>query len=122
MLDIAQTYVDKGIKDPAQLIGMMTDAVNTFTENAEQSDDLTMLAIKFAPVSFERALDERLTLQNDIHQVPKLNAFVKETLERIGVGPSLIKQLKLAVEEAVFPQAGRPRGRHLFKGARKDTP
>ena len=86
---------------PEQLLAKMTQVVHDFVEEAPQSDDLTMLAIKFAPVSFERALDERLTLQNDIHQVPKLNAFVKETLERIGVGPSLIKQLKLAVEEAV---------------------
>ena len=86
---------------PEQLLTKMAQAVHNFVEEAPQSDDLTMLAIKFTPVSFNMALDEQLTLQNDIRQVPKLNDFVKDALERVGVGVSLIKQMQLAVEEAV---------------------
>ena len=71
---------------PEQLLTKMAQAVHNFVEEAPQSDDLTMLAIKFTPVSFNMALDEQLTLQNDIRQVPKLNDFVKDALERIGVG------------------------------------
>ena len=86
---------------PEQLLKKMTGEVHAFVEGAEQSDDLTMLAIRYTPVSLELVLDEQLTLQNDVHQVPLLNAFVKQVMERLGVEASLAKKLQLAVEEAV---------------------
>lgn len=92
---------DSGNLKPEQLLEKMTHEVHTFVEDAEQSDDLTMLAIRYSPVVHELLLDESLTLQNDVHQVKELNAFVKQVMARLGIGPSLAKQFQLAVEEAV---------------------
>ena len=59
----------------------MTEEVHAFVGEAPQSDDLTMLAIRYTPVSRELVLDERLTLQNDVHQVTQLNSFVKQSMK-----------------------------------------
>ena len=93
----------KGCADlsPQQLLDKMTQEVHTFVEGAEQSDDLTMLAIRYIPVSHELILEEQLVLQNDIHQVSEMNQFIKQITDRLGVESSLAKQLQLAVEEAV---------------------
>jgi sigma-B regulation protein RsbU (phosphoserine phosphatase) len=86
---------------PTQLLGKMTEEVHAFVKDAEQSDDLTMLAIRYSPVVHNRVLDEELILQNDVHQVKELNAFVKQVMAQLDVEPSLAKKLRLAVEEAV---------------------
>ena len=86
---------------PEQLLEKMTGEVHAFVEDAEQSDDLTMLAIRYTPICHDLVLDEQLTLLNDVHQIPQLNAFVKQIMERLGIESSLAKKLQLAVEEAV---------------------
>ena len=79
----------------------MTQEVCAFVENAGQSDDLTMLAIRYTPVRHKLVLDEQLTLQNDVLQVPQLNAFVKQIMARLNIESTLARKLQLAVEEAV---------------------
>ena len=44
---IAESMVAAGQIEPTQVIRHMTDAVHTFVGTAEQSDDLTMLAIEY---------------------------------------------------------------------------
>ena len=79
----------------------ITEEVHAFVKEARQSDDLTMLAIRYTPVQRDLILDEELTLQNDLQQVRKLNSFVKQVMERLQVEKSLAKELQLAMEEAV---------------------
>ena len=86
---------------PEQLLEKMTQEVCAFVENAGQSDDLTMLAIRYTPVRHKLVLDEQLTLQNDVLQVPQLNAFVKQIMARLNIESTLARKLQLAVEEAV---------------------
>ena len=85
----------------AQLVERMKQAVQSFCRGAEQSDDLTLLAIRYVKVNPEMVLEESLVLQNDVRQVKTLNAFVQQVTERLGIESSLAKQIKLAVEEAV---------------------
>ena len=86
---------------PAILIDTMLQAVNEFVGNAEQSDDLTMLAIKYTKQQLESHLKRSITLQNDIEQVPELAAFIDGFCEELGLDPSLTTSLNLALEEAV---------------------
>ena len=46
IMSIAESMVTNGQLEPTQVIRHMTDAVHTFVGIAEQSDDLTMLAIE----------------------------------------------------------------------------
>ena len=88
-------------KNPQQILEAVTREVHQFVGSAEQSDDLTMLAIRYTPHQFESTLTETLVLKNDVHEVPKLSTFMKSVAEKIGLDTSLSRQLRLAVEEAV---------------------
>ena len=45
--DLAEELLAAGQNQPATIIEKMTEAVRTFVGKAEQSDDLTMLAIQY---------------------------------------------------------------------------
>ncbi len=83
-------------------IDQMTDAVHAFVGDAEQSDDLTMMAIQYCPKHED---EERrrlsITLPNDIATVPKLQHFIDEVGREASLDASLTMSLNLAVEEAV---------------------
>ena len=91
----------KGKGDVSDLLRRMTVAVNQFVEDAEQSDDLTMLAIRYTPKQEESVLSETLTLKNDPRQVTLLSSFVKDVLDRLDIAPKQAKEIRLAVEEVV---------------------
>ena len=86
---------------PKPMLEKVTEEVHNFVGNAEQSDDLTMLAIRYTPRRFESTLMESLELKNNIKEVTRLNSFIKMVAEKIGLDKSLARQLQLAVEEAV---------------------
>ena len=98
LLDVLAQCADT---DSGQLVSSVVGAVDTFVQGAEQSDDLTMLAVRYTPSESTVVLDQSITLQNDVSQVPRLNAFVDAVSQRLQLDKSLQQQLKLAVEEAV---------------------
>ena len=85
---------------PETLVESVSQAVHRFVENAERSDDLTMLAIRYTPQREYDFLGE-FTLKNEVKYVKELNAFVKSICEKLGIEPSMANGIKLAVEEAV---------------------
>jgi len=86
---------------PRQLIDRMTDAVHQFVGDAEQSDDLTMMAIQYIREQRDVLMHKRIVLPNDIMEVPKLNTFVDEVCETVGLSPEEAAKVKVAIEEAV---------------------
>ncbi len=86
---------------PQQVIATMKAAVQAFVEDAPQSDDLTMMSISYTPVEHKTTLDETLELENDVRQVTALNDFVKRVSGQLNIAPSVLKSIRLAVEEAV---------------------
>ena len=86
---------------PEELVEQMKQEVEQFCLGAEQSDDLTMLAIRYEKNNRKTVLEETLLLQNDVKQVKELIAFVKQVTERLGIDVKQAKQIRLAVEEAV---------------------
>jgi len=101
--------IEKGLQDcienesitPEKLIQTMTHRVNGFVDGAEQSDDLTLLAIQYTPQEKPLILYENLTLNNKVSEISKLNAFVQSATAALNMEKGLANQLKLAVEEAV---------------------
>ena len=86
---------------PQDLIEHVAAAVHAFVGDAKQSDDLTMLAVKYTKKQLDVRLKRDLTLQNDIEQVPLLAQFVDEVCEEIGLDMPTTMQMNLALEEAV---------------------
>ena len=86
---------------PKELLEKMTVAVHSFVKDAEQSDDLTMMAIHYTPQKYECTLSETLVIRNNVKEVSKLSEFMKSVMENVGIEKPLDRQLQLAVEEAV---------------------
>ena len=83
------------------LIQTMKEKVDAFVNGAEQSDDLTMLAVQYTPKEKHIIYCETLTLINKVSEITRLNAFVKSATSALNMENALANQIKLAVEEAV---------------------
>ena len=83
--------------DPRSVVESLSDAAHRFAGNAPQSDDLTMLLIKYAPGDMIR---EQITLSNDKEEVSLLNDFIKAFFARLDVDHRLASGIRLAVEES----------------------
>ena len=81
-------------------IQSVIESVREHVQQAPQSDDLTMLSIKFLGYSGD-ARDRHLMLQNDIKQIPQLADFIEDIAEETGISQALAMNLNLALEEAV---------------------
>jgi sigma-B regulation protein RsbU (phosphoserine phosphatase) len=101
MLDTAHQMYDTGHYDPTQVVETMEQAVKQFVGDAEQSDDLTMMAVQYRKKQKNIRMQHSITLINDIEQVPQLADFVDMVCEEVGFDPSLSIQMNLAIEEAV---------------------
>lgn len=101
MIDLAHNLQQDRIFSPTAIIERMTSAVHEFVGQADQSDDLTMLAIQYTKHHEEITYQRSLTLTNDLKRVPRLNTFIDEVCEANGFDMSATMQINLAIEEAV---------------------
>ena len=99
--DVATEALANGQQEPHQLITRMTEAVHQFVGDAEQSDDLTMMAIQYIKQQSTEQILKRIVLPTDLQVVPRLNAFVVEVCHDGGFSHDDTMQVKVAVEEAV---------------------
>lgn len=70
-------------------------ALHVFVDQAEQSDDLTLLVIRRTLVK------DTLTINNDINELDRLEPFLTAFFQKNNLDPSLLSQLDLALEEAM---------------------
>ena len=99
--EVATQALAERQQEPRQLIGLMTSAVQRFVGDAEQSDDLTMMAIQYIREQRDVLLRRSIVLANDTQEVPRLNDFVAEVCEAVGFTAEECMQMTLALEEAV---------------------
>ena len=86
---------------PHTFIEHIFENVKQFVGEADQSDDLTMMAVRYSKEQQAFSLERSIELTNDIKQVSQLTAFVDEVCEIVGVDMSTTMSLNLALEEAV---------------------
>ena len=99
--DVASRALAKQQQEPRQLIGLMTEAVRQFVGDAEQSDDLTMMAIRYIKQQSDVRMKKSIVLENDTQEVPRLNVFVEDVCQAVGFDETVTMEVKVAVEEAV---------------------
>ena len=99
--EVAARALADGQQEPRQLIGQMTEAVHQFVGDAEQSDDLTMMAIQYIKQQRDVRMSRNIVLTNDLQEVPRLNDFVEEVCQDVGFDDAVTTQVKAAVKEAV---------------------
>ena len=99
--DVAFQALSQQQQEPQQLIARMSQAVHEFVGDAEQSDDLTMMAIQYIRQQSDVRMRRSIVLINDIQEVPRLNTFVEEVCQTVGFDEMNTAQIQIAVEEAV---------------------
>lgn len=90
--------LSSGKNSPEQLVQALADTAHAFVGDAPQSDDLTLLSIRFLPGELLR---ETITLANDIEEVALLSRFVKDFCESLNLDNRTASGLRLALEETV---------------------
>jgi len=78
-----------GLTGPRKLVEAMQANVETFVDGADQSDDLTMMAIRYQMPA--------LIMRNDIEQIPTLS----EWIDSLSIPEELNMPINLALEEIV---------------------
>ena len=89
---------------PRPLIENIIQEVHHFVGQAEQSDDLTILAVQFRKPHVSTSshiISNSIILHNDVQEVPVMTEFVEKTAEQAHLDPSVTMSLTLAIEEAV---------------------
>ena len=86
---------------PQEIISSMTEWVRQFAGEEEQSDDLTMLALRYSPVTDDYMVHGELTMKNDVGQLKELHTLLISVGETLGLDASTTRNIRLAVEEAV---------------------
>ena len=97
-----QDCIAKGLITSEKLIQTLTNRVNGFVDGAEQSDDLTLLAIQYTPQENPVVFCETLALVNKVSEITRLNAFVESATSALDMEKGLAHRIELAVEEAVI--------------------
>lgn len=82
-----------------KLIETIIQDVQSHVNSDEQSDDLTLLAIKY--MGAQPLYEKSISLINEIDQIPILQTFIEEVGHDLELDTSLIMKLNLALEEAV---------------------
>ena len=99
LIDVIQQV--ESTLQPHTFIEHIFENVKQFVGEADQSDDLTMMAVRYSKEQQAFSLERSIELTNDIKQVSQLTAFVDEVCETVGVDMSTTMSLNLALEEAV---------------------
>lgn len=79
-----------------QLVELMEEEVHRHAGDAEQSDDITMLAIKW-----RNRNQGSLILKASMDDISSLEPFITNAADKAGIDSREAKRLRLAVEEAV---------------------
>ena len=101
VIEVAHKLQKENNFKPTVIVNEMTDAVHQFVGDADQSDDLTMMALQYTKRQENITYQRSLTLTNDLKRVPRLNTFIDEVCEANGFDMATTMQINLAIEEAV---------------------
>ena len=122
-----ETSIDVNEQTAKHLVDSMLESVTNFVAGADQSDDLTMLAVHYLQSSDNITVDNEpmrhsIVMRNDIQQIPTL----AEWIESLNMPSALNMSINLALEEAVtnvmlyaYPQD--KSGKVLIEAEKTDT-
>lgn len=81
-----------------QMVELMVEEVHRHAADAEQSDDITLLVIKWKEKDGKR---KGLTLRASMDEIDRLKPYIEDVTQQVGIDVRESKRLRLAVEEAV---------------------
>ena len=102
IMETAKTTCADGQPSPRIFVDNMVDAVHAFVGEAEQSDDLTMMAIQYNPKPGDSDVRRHsTTLPNNLEALSKIKGFMDVVSEDAKLDKSEAARLTAALEEKV---------------------
>ena len=98
VVEVLQRFVGVEHPVPEQIVSSLSEAAHTFAGEAQQSDDLTLLVVHYAPDNLPR---QEITLVNDVADVSRLSTFVKDYCAQLDIDKKTVSGMRLGLEEAV---------------------
>ena len=99
---VQQIVSEHAIDTARQLVGVLEAEERYHAGDAEQNDDITMLAIRWQPnpqlLTFSPS---HLTMSASMDEIDRLAPFISHVAEQVAMEGREAKRLRLAVEEAV---------------------
>ncbi|MDR2595947.1 MAG: SpoIIE family protein phosphatase [Treponema sp.] len=88
---------------PNDLIYNIKNEVNNFTEGAEQSDDIAMLALR---INEDNQTEKQITVDAEIKQLNRVLNFITAELKKTDYEPEIQNKIEMASEEIFTNIAG----------------
>ena len=86
----------------ADVLENIESEVRTFVSGAEQSDDLTMMAVRFNKPVCQKAISlGKISFVNDLRNIGQLSDFIKGVAAKMNLSQKELSNVRLAVEEIV---------------------
>ena len=85
----------KATVTPGEIIDYTLEEVEHHADGANQSDDITVMCIKYC------TMEKSIVLANDISEISRLNEFIDQIGSEFSLTPDIVFNLNLVLEEAV---------------------
>ena len=95
---LLETFLAGEDKSLERLVASLGEAARSFAAGAPQSDDLTMLAVRY---DSQDLVHKQIDLAGDESELPRFTDFVKGFFELLQIDKKVSSPLRLALEEAV---------------------
>ncbi len=112
---------------PKELVSKIKNDIELFANKTEQSDDITMLAIRFTLNDDTDSEEISVEMTSDINQITRLEGLCNSLRDKFSIEQQLATRLNVALEEAVsnvilygFNDNDNPKNR-LLVSARKSS-
>jgi Amt family ammonium transporter len=90
----------KSIKEPKSSVTKMIDAVKAFAGDAEQADDITVLALAFHGSAEDEALvQQRIVIKNQLLEINAVNKRFASFAEDFGIPPQISTKFNIIFDE-----------------------
>ena len=86
---------------PKELVSKIKNDIELFANKTEQSDDITMLAIRFTLNDDTDSEEISVEMTSDINQITRLEGLCNSIRDKFSVEQQLATRLNVALEEAV---------------------
>jgi sigma-B regulation protein RsbU (phosphoserine phosphatase) len=84
-----------------QLVQLMEQEVHRHAAGTQQSDDITLLAIKWNPATSHNHVLDSLSMHATMSEIDRLKPYVEDIAQQAGIDTKETRRLRLAVEETV---------------------
>jgi sigma-B regulation protein RsbU (phosphoserine phosphatase) len=98
---VAQLAGEHTSDSAQQLVQLMDQEVQRHAGDALQSDDITLLAIKWTAANSQTQTANSLTFSASMDEIDRLKPYIESITQQAGLDNKESKRLRLAVEEAV---------------------